>query len=451
VNRFLLILTALLPPLLCNAPDGAAAVPEGTAPGSSAEAAAPLPPADLVALLEEAEAGSPSLRAAQARLEAAGHLPSQSEAAPNPEVSLAYTNEGWSSFTLGETEMSILALTWTQELPYRGKLKKAGEVASFEAQRAGKEVELARLEVAAAVKSAFADLYRIDRTAGILDETHAVMVSLADAARRRYEVGEGIQESVLKAQTEILRLEAEQARVLQDRRAAEIRLNAAIGRTADTPIGSATHLPEAALPTEGVDLAEAAVTGSPEIGSLQAAVRRGESGVELARLNLKPDFIWSASYQNRGGFDPMIMGMFGVRLPIHRERKEAEAVLQKESELQAARHDLAGLEVRIRSTVRELISRAQRADRLLALFEQGVIPQAESTFESAGTSYRVGRLGLLDVLNDLTALLNARTEVAAQESERMQALAAIEPLLGRELISVPRSSAAEGGDHAGRR
>ena len=434
-----MLLTAIVP--LAALP----ALAQGPERTPSAEIPA-LPRADLAALLKEAESNSPRLRAAAARWEAAGHLPSQTAAPPDPEVSLAYTNDGVSSFTLGESDMSVLALTWTQEVPYPGKLRQSRQVASFEAERAEKEFEKIRLEVRAAVKAAYAELYRIDRTRAILGETRSALVSLAEVARRRYEVGEGIQESVLKAQTEILRLEVEQARVEQDRRAAEARLNALIGRSADAAIGPVTILPEA-TPPDGDGLSEAAIAVSPEVGGFQAAVRREEAALGLARLDLKPDFVWSASYQNRDGLDPMVMGMFGLRLPIYRQRKQSQAVLQKESELLAAQNDLAEVRLQVGSSVRETLSRAERADRLLALFGQGVIPQANSTLESAQSSYRVGRIGILDVLNDLTVLLQARTELAVQESERLQALAALEPLLGRELVRVPDGPAEEGGSH----
>jgi outer membrane protein TolC len=221
VKRFLIVLTALL---------AAAGVP------TRAAEAPPAPPADLAALLAEAETSSPALRSAQARSEAARQLPSQAEAPPDPEVSVAYTNDGVSSFTLGESELSILALTWTQEVRRSGKRDRAREVAEREADRAALDRERVRREVAAAVKSAYAGLVRLDRTAAILEETRALLEEMTQASRKRYEVGEGIQETVLKAQAEVLRIEVEEARVAQDRRAAEVRLNEAVGRSADTPI-----------------------------------------------------------------------------------------------------------------------------------------------------------------------------------------------------------------------
>jgi outer membrane protein TolC len=375
-------------------------------------------------------------------------VPSQASAPPDPEVSIAYLNDGTSQLTLGESEFSALSLTWTQEVPYPGKLDRMGEVAARESDKMATDLERVRLEVTAAVKAAYADLYRLDRTTLTLRETESVLESLAGAARRRYEVGEGIQETVLKAQTEILRLQAELARVAQNRRAAEVRLNATVGRSNDTPIGPVTSIPEAAVPEDMEALAERAVASSPAVAALEAAVLREEAGVQLARLNLKPDFLWSASYQNRAGLDPMVAAMFGVRLPIFRERKQRQALLQKESELLAARQDLTELQLQTRASVRDLFSRLQKAERLRTLFGQGVVPQARAALESAQAAYGVGRLGFLDILNDLTTLLDAQIELVTQEAERLEALSELEPLLAQELIHVQGSSRDQGGQDA---
>ena len=83
----------------------------------------------------------------------------------------------------------------------------------------------------------------------------------------------------------------------------------------------------------------------------------------------------------------------------------------------------------------------------MTLYGQGVVPQAKSTLESARASYGVGRLPFLDLLTDTVIVLEARTTLAAEESERLQALAALEPLLARELIHVPADSGPEGDSH----
>jgi len=403
--------------------------------------------ADPAELLREAATSNPAILAAQARLEASRHISSQVEAPPDPEVSLAYTNDTLSQFTLGESQFSVLALSWTQEVRASGKRRQAGEVALRSAEAAQKEVERVRLEVLSTVKSVYADLLRLDRTAAILEEIRGVLRSLEETARRRYEVGQGIQESVLKAQTEILILEAESIRISQDRKEAEARLNAAVGRSADTPVGPAEIPLSGELPEDTQLLAEEGVAGSAGISVLEAEVLRSQASAELARLEQKPDFIWSASYQYRGDLEPMVMGLFGVRLPLHKERKQAQAVAQAEAELTAARLELASLEINTLSAVRELSARVRRAERLLSLYGEGILPQAATTLASARSAYSLGRISFLDLLSDLKALLEARKDEAVLEAERVQALAALEPLVGRQLLEAPEGDSA-GGSHA---
>lgn len=429
MKRFLCALLALLP-----------------ASDALTQERAAVAPADLGAFLREAEANSPLVQAAAARLEAARRVPSQRRALPDPMASIGYTNEGTSRFTLGEADDAMLSLSWTQEVPYPGKRERSGEVALHEAEMAEKEVERTRLQVTAAVKGSYADLVRLDRTATILGETRSILDSLTQTARRRYEAGEGIQESILKAQTETLRLEVQLARVRQERRAAEIRINAAIGRSDDTPVGPAIELPGIDFPADSANLANVAAAASPEVGALEAAVRRAEAGLERARLDLKPDLFWSASYDHRGGLDPMLTGMLGLRLPLYRERKQAQAVLQAEADLLAARQELLDRQVRIRAEARDLVSEYERAERLLALFGQGVVPQARMTLDSALASYGVGRIAFLDLLLDLTALLDARIEHVTQESERIRVASQLEPLLGRALVRPPDGDGRRVGD-----
>jgi outer membrane protein TolC len=402
---------------------------------------APGASADLAQMLREAETSHPSLRAAAARLEAARRRPAQAAVRPDPVLSVGYVNDGVSQFTLGDSEFSWLSLTWEQELPYPGKLELSHDVAAAEADEADRRLEGARFEVRWAVLAGYAELYRLDRTRVTLEQTRAALDSLAQAARRRYEVGEGIQESVLKAQTEIMRLEVQLARLEEDRRAAQARLNAAIGRDGNPPIGEVTALPSGSLPDDLDGLVDEALHASPGIAGLQAATRRAGLTAERARLNQKPDFNWSASYQYRGGLDPMVAGLFGVSLPVHRKTKQAEAVAQAEAEKSAAEQDLAALRVTTRGSVLELASRAERAARLATLFEQGVMPPAQGALESAQASYAVGRLDFPALLNDLLAVLNVRTELAEQQAERIKALAALEPLLDREMVTPSQESA----------
>lgn len=400
------------------------------ASGASANATEPL---DLAALLSEAAANNLELKAAVARVHAAEHFPSQAEALPDPEASVAYTNVSFTRVTLGSDSDSDLTFRWSQALSYPGKRGLAGDVARAEIGVLSQMLELRRLRVRASVKQAYADLFRIDRTALILRESRTLLESFLQAARARYESGEGILENVLKAQTELTRIDVRIAGVGQERRSTEVALNALTGTSEDRPLGAALALPQ----TVKIDIEsfeQAAVERSPEMMGLAGAAGRESKRVELAKRNLKPDFAWAASYANRGGIDPMITGEFGVRLPLYRRRKQAEAVAQAEFEFEAARRDMAAREVQIRAEVREMVAHVEHQDHLIELYGEGILPQARSALDSAAASYGSGKAEFLTLITDFLVLLDSQIEYEAQRAEKVKALASLEPLTGGDLV-----------------
>jgi outer membrane protein, heavy metal efflux system len=403
---------------------------------AAVEADAGAPPTDLAALLDEASRNSPLLRAADARVEAARAVPSQAQALPDPEAGIGYTNMGLSHFTLGEDDDAFVTLSWKQELPYPGKRRAGGDVAARRVDVSGRERDRARREVYAAVKSAYADLYRLRATEEILAETRRTLESLTDAARRRYEAGMGAQESILKSATEVVRLETDETRVSEERRSTEVRLAGILGRTSSLALGPALTLPAVEPTVDPEAAAAAAAEGAPEVLVLQASVHEAEAALRVAQLGLRPDFVWSASYDYRGDIEPMVGAMLGIRLPVYRRTKQTQAVSQAEFDLAAARRLLEEAGARLRGEALERVARFQRADRLVTIVGQDLIPQARLTLDSALASYGVGRVEFLDILFDLKTLLEARVDLIAEETERFRAATGLEALTGQPLISV---------------
>jgi len=392
-------------------------------------------PVDLALLLAAAEAANPEIRAFEQRLHALEHVPSQAEAPPDPLASISYTNESLSELTLGSADDSNLTVSWLQELPYPGKRQLAGDVARIEIEVAAQSIETVRLRVRAEVTSQYSELYRLDRTRAILEESRKLLTSFEEATRARYETGEGVLESVLRAQTEITRLDARLATLAQDRRSAVAALNAVCGRSEDTRLGPTMTLP----PTRWVDrrtLEQMALHRSPELLTLEASVRRQARRVDLAQKNLKPDLMWGASYANRGGLDPMVTGMFGVRLPLYRKNKQTQALEQTRFEQEAARLDLESRRIGVLAEVRDLVARAERAESLTTLYRDGVLPQERSALDAAAASYTSAQVEFVTLLDVFRSLLDDEIEYETQRAEQVQALAALEALTAARLVLV---------------
>jgi outer membrane protein TolC len=429
---------------------GLAALLISTMPSEAEQArdAGALSPLDLAALLREAEATNPEIGAARSRLDAAATVPSQVETPPDPLASVSYTNDGVESLTLGRSIMSNLTLSWTQEVPYPGKLNLGGDVARWEIEGSRRRIEAVQLDVRSRVKEIYADLYRIDRTLALLKENRALLASFLETARSRYEIGEGPMENVLKAQVEISKLDADLETLAQERLSAGARLDAAVGRSRPEPPGPATTLPEIAGAVDPEALVRLALERSPEIQVLEAKVRGDESRLDLAKRQLKPDLLWGASYVDRGDIDPMVMGSFGVRLPIHRERRQLQGIAQAGHEVEAARSDVEAIRLAIAAEVRDLAARASRAAALERLYAEGILPQSRNALESASDAYGVGRVDFLTLLSDLNAVLTLQIEYEARRAERVSDLAGLERLTATSLVlAAPIVASGSGGDH----
>lgn len=401
---------------------------------TATRAANDFPPIDLATILALADASNPDILALQERTEALKHVPSQVNAYPDPQFSVSLTNESLDKWTVGTSDMSNITLSWLQEVPYSGKRGLAADVAKADVDVSSQAVEVTRLRVRAAVKEAYAELYRIDRTWEIVEESRKLLQGFRDAARARQETGDGILENVLKADTEITQIDVELAGLAQDRRSAAASLNALLGRSEDAPLGPALSAP--AIRTPDKDTVEKdALERSPELAMGRAAARRDEVRVDLAKRNLKPDFMWGAGYANRGSLDPMVMGMFGIRLPLYKGRKQQEAVVQSEHDLNATRRELDSRSVAILAEVRDLLARADRASEQMRLIQDGTLPLARGALDSAAASYSSGRAEFVTVIEDFRSLLGYQKDFEMQHSEQIKALAALEPLAGTEFVA----------------
>ena len=100
----------------------------------------------------------------------------------------------------------------------------------------------------------------------------------------------GAQESILKSATEVVRLETEQTRVREERRAAEARLAGILGRTNALAIGPVPTLPAVEPTVDPEAAAAAAAGGAPEILVLQASVHEAEAALRVAQLGLRATF-----------------------------------------------------------------------------------------------------------------------------------------------------------------
>jgi cobalt-zinc-cadmium efflux system outer membrane protein len=400
--------------------------------GSAAE------PLDLAALLAEAERANPDLLARIARAEAAAEVPEQRGALPDPVLSGSYTNDGITSFTLGSSQFSNVTARWDQMLPARSVRSADAAAARAEADVVRVSAETLKATLRARVIALYGAIWRADRTRELLNDGREWLGTARDAARARYEAGDGSAERVLRADNEIRRLELDLVSVSRERRAAEIALGSVLGRSSDCRFGPAGELPGEILPAAADD-AEQAAAGAPRVAEARAEEARATAATENARAQERPEWGFMAAYQYLGGLDPMVMGGFTVRLPLWKDRKQARAVASAEREAEAAGRDRESAEVQARAAVRDLLSEIDALGSQLALYERTIVPQDVATIDAARAAASAGRGELTLVIDDIVRLLADRRAAVDLKSRKLTALAALEAASGTTRLALAGS------------
>src|SRR5262249_18851174 len=154
-------------------------------------------------VVDEARKQNPEIQAARTRAEAASYLPKQASAYDDP----VFSYEAWNapdSFDVARADNNILKLS--QKVPFPGKRRLAGTAAERDADVARREADMVELDVVAAVKHAYWDLWLLDENLVVYSRDKELVEHLARIAERRCAVGQGSQPDVRRAQVELTRL-----------------------------------------------------------------------------------------------------------------------------------------------------------------------------------------------------------------------------------------------------
>ncbi len=370
--------------------------------------------AEVDALVAEALAKNPDLAAAKQEAAAARSRVSPAGALPDPMLSVTYENDG-TSLSLGVEQMTRLSFMAQQAFPFPGKLALAEKVASLDAGRGATRPERVALTLEAAVRRAYADLLEAREDLKLVDEQIATWRDIEEDLRARYSAGLGTQQDVLRAQAERTRLLQQRRRDEAAEKSAVSALNQLLYRPAESPLPTKNELIPGARPgvPSGHEAVEEALKMTPELKDAALAKDRAKAAADLARRNLKPDFVASAAYMNRGGLPLMWSAGVGVSVPLWAGKKQRPLIVEAEALGEAASATEASLRRQIEARTEERLIRVEQLAAEAKLDAEGVLVQDKLSVDAALASYRTGSVPFVTVLEALgTYFIDRRAAVS---------------------------------------
>jgi cobalt-zinc-cadmium efflux system outer membrane protein len=395
-------------------------------PAAAQTPAPPAPPVDE--LVAEALAKAPALAAARSRLAAAREMETPASALDNPMVEAMIQNADFPNYTIGTEDMSMAGIEVSQPLPYPGKRRARAQ--SARAETALRETEIVDLErrIASEVRSLYGRLYAVDRERQSLTAARELVELLSATASSRYATGGAEQESLIKAQLQVTRLEEQLDDLEADRRTLVAELNRWLDRPGAAPLGEIAGLPAVEVPAGSWE--DRAVEASSKVRVTRAAVAAGERRLDVARLDLKPDLAPAAGFAVRGPLGPVLTLRLGVELPFWKSRKQEPMIRAAEAELEMARQEVRDAESMARAEAARLQAEWGKAERQIVRYREGILPQTSTALDAARSSYLAGRGDFSTLVEDFNLWLEARVQLARREADRFTAWAGLEALTG---------------------
>jgi len=384
----------------------------------------------LPGLVEYARANNPEIRAMEQRWRAAQARPSQEGSLPDPMINTAYHNEGFDGFDLGSTDFAWLRFGAEQEIPFPGKLGLREAVAAREADREGALYRATVLNVQARLRVAYDDYFLVDKSIDVVRSNLALLKTLTETAEARYQVGEGLQQDVARAQVELSILTGRLISLEQERQSAQAMLNAILNRPPAAALGAPAPVEKAPLPYTLDELERLADEHSPILEAAESEIARAESSLDLAERQFYPDFVVRADYFNKSSLTPEWEVGAGIRVPLYFWRKQAFGVDEAVARTSEARSARQNTSQEVLAGLKDLYARATSAERLVVLYGSAVVPQAEVSLNSASAGYQVGKVDFITLLNSFTVLNEYQLRYYQELTNLDKAVARIEEVAG---------------------
>lgn len=378
-------------------------------------------------LVDDLVKNNPEIRAAQFRYDAATKRPSQLSTLPDPKLSYTNFGVGHPFSRLDGSDFAYQGFGVSQEVPYPGKLALAGEEARKEAQGELQMYRAVVLERTSDLKIAYYEWFRITKALEITAKNRDLLERLERIARARYSVGKGIQQDVLKAQVEQSGL-AQQIEVLEQRKSTmEARIQALLN--SERPLGRPADVKLSPLTANLEELLGSVDQQAPRLSAQRAMVDSRAVGIERAKREYLPDFAFNFEWQKTGGrFPDYYMATAEVKIPVFFARKQRLGVEEAAARLSEAKQTYLSTRQDLVFSVKDQFFTARTSERLLALYQSGIIPQASLSLESAMAGYETGSVDFLTLMNNFGSLLTYEMQYYDELSKHEQAMARLEAL-----------------------
>lgn len=354
---------------------------------------------------------------------------------PNPALGLQAEDFGARQVAGGgvnEPVQSQATIQLSQLIELGGKRAARRELAERDRELAAWDYETARIDVLTAVSRTFADVLAAQEGVALTERTIRVVEQVQQSVGARVAAGvvSPIEDTRATVAVAAIRVDAARARRLLE--ASRVRLALLWGSASAVFTEAAGELRAEPPPLPLMPDLIARVEQSPDLARWAAEISQREAALAVERSRRVPDVTVAAGYRRFTAVDSHAL-VVGATMPLPWFDRNRDGIEGARGRLGKAHEERRAAHGRVVSALAEAYAAVAGAHDEQAILRTAVLPGSQQAFEAVTEGYRLGKFGLLDVLDAQRTLIGAESQYLRALSSYHSAVANVERLIGAPL------------------
>ena len=391
----------------------------------------------LDSLINQAIKLSPKLKMLKAKQSAAISKVNENSNLPDPMLTLGLANLPTNSFSFTQEPMTGKIIGLSQAVPFPGKLGAAAVAAEKDADIVSEEFQDAENEIIKDISQNYYELIFVRKAIEVAKENLKLLHEIAKVVSTNYSVSHGSQQNIFKVELEITNLNDKIEELKNKENSITAMLNAQVLRSQDYPIITDS------LPTFNYynlsqpQLDSLAVHNRPFLTGIDMAKQKAVLQKDLAKYDYLPNFNFSVQYSQRDKIaktntplNDFLTFMVGVSLPLNYGGKVTSKVEETEAMQNMYDEQYSFSLQMLNSNFGTSISKLNSLQKRITLIDEAQLPQAQQTFSAALSSYQVGQVDFINVIDAQNKLYQVETKLYRLKTDYLKEIEELKFLTG---------------------
>jgi outer membrane protein TolC len=378
-------------------------------------------------------ANNPEIKALQNKILAFGKKVIQAKSLDAPNVGFeAYNTPVKTLNPFGGMEYDYSV---EQMLPFPGKLSLMGQMATNNVNMLEEELNALKRKIIFDIKSAYYEIYFIQRKIEINKQNQDWMKRFTDVANRQYQVGIGMQRDVLKSQVEFVKLMNEELSLQKELKIAVGMLNSILNRPQNSEVGQIAEIEPDTTKFLYDEMEKIALENRNELKAMKYNIEMNKTEYLLSKRELYPDLMTRLMYKQMMDEDDFWSAMVSVNVPISfwSYNKYKSKIQESELNIKKSEEEFNSMKNMVLFEVQSSLTKVNTSQKQIKLYKWSIIPQAEQTLTTTISAYQTNKVDFLTLIDSYFMLQMSKLDYYMSVMNCLQGKAELEKAVGKNL------------------